>query len=134
MNAAAADEPTTGSAPLLLGLRTTIYPAPDLPAATAWFTEILGFGPYFDEPFYVGFEVGGYELGLDPNRDPAAGASTLWGVTDIEAACARLLAAGATPESEIQEVGEGIKVASVRVPGGAELGLIENPHFSLPPA
>ncbi len=131
---AAADDPTTPTAALLLGLRTTIYPAPDLAASTAWFTEVLGFGPYFDEPFYVGFEVAGYELGLDPNRDPAAGVSTLWGVADIAAARARLLALGATAEGEIQEVGDGIKVASVRMPGGAELGIIENPNFAVPPA
>ncbi len=119
---------------MFLGLRTAIYPTDDLARSKAWYTDLLGVGPYFDEPFYVGFEVGGYELGLDPNRDPAAGVSTLWGVADIEAAHARLLALGAIAEGEIQEVGDGIKVASVRVPGGAELGIIENPHFALPPA
>ena len=49
------------------GLRSVIYPAPDLPASRAWFASLLGTEPYFDEPFYVGFSVGGYELGLDPN-------------------------------------------------------------------
>ena len=62
------------------GLRTVIYPAPDLAAAKAWWTELLGFGPYFDEPFYAGFEVAGYELGLLPDADPALGALTYWGV------------------------------------------------------
>lgn len=51
---------------MFLGLRTVIYPAPDLDAAKAWFTEVLGREPYFDQSFYVGFEVGGYELGLSP--------------------------------------------------------------------
>src|SRR5438552_6790905 len=54
----------------LLGLRTLIYPVTDLDAAKAWFTELVGFGPYFDEPFFVGFSVGGYELGLLPDGDP----------------------------------------------------------------
>ena len=58
---------------MFLGLRTVIYPAPDLEAMKAWFAALLGIGPYFDQPFYVGFEVGGYELGLDPSADPAAG-------------------------------------------------------------
>ena len=55
-----------------LGLRTVIYPAPDLAAAKAWWTEFLAMEPYFDEPFYVGFNPGGYELGLLPDADPAA--------------------------------------------------------------
>ena len=51
---------------MLLGLRTVIYPAPDLAAAKRWFGAVLGVEPYFDEPFYVGFSVGGYELGSTP--------------------------------------------------------------------
>ena len=53
----------------MLGLRTVIHPVADLVGAKAWFTDLLGFGPYFDEPFYVGFEVAGYELGLLPVAD-----------------------------------------------------------------
>ncbi len=51
---------------MFLGLRTVIYPAPDLAAAKAWYTRLLGVEPYFDEPFYVGFSVAGYELALGP--------------------------------------------------------------------
>src|SRR5256886_3805100 len=54
---------------MVLGLRTAIYPAPDLAAAKRWYTDMLGVAPYFDEPFYVGFSVGGFELGLLPNAD-----------------------------------------------------------------
>ena len=50
-----------------LGLRTAIYHAPDLGKVKSWYSRILGFEPYFDRPFYVGFNVGGYELGLDPD-------------------------------------------------------------------
>ena len=53
----------------LLGLRTVIHPVADLVGAKQWFTDLLGFGPYFDEPFYVGFEVAGYELGLLPDAE-----------------------------------------------------------------
>jgi len=67
----------------LQGLRTVIYPSPDLDAAKTWWTGFLGFGPYFDEPFYVGFNVGGYELGLLPNADLSEGALTYWGVADV---------------------------------------------------
>ena len=53
---------------MLLGLRTAIYHVDDIEKAKNWYSSILGFGPYFDEPFYVGFNVGGYELGLQPDE------------------------------------------------------------------
>jgi predicted enzyme related to lactoylglutathione lyase len=118
----------TNDAPLL-GLRTVIYPAPDLAATKAAFTAALGIEPYFDQPFYVGYEVGGYELGLDPSADPDGGVVAFWGVAGIDAAVARLVAGGAEVRSPANEVGEGIKVATLALAGGALLGLIENPHF-----
>jgi len=112
---------------VFLGLRTIIYPAPDLVASKAWFTQLLGADPYFDEAFYVGFDVAGYELGLDPNGDQATG------VADADVALAELLAAGATPRGGVQDVGAGIRAATVLEPvAGAVLGIIENPHFQLP--
>jgi len=77
--------------------------------------------------------VAGYELGLNPNVDPEAGAISYWGVGDLDAAVATLLEAGAREGSGIQDTGGGIRVAEVIEPGGAVVGLIENPHFSLPP-
>ncbi|MFI9789133.1 VOC family protein [Kitasatospora sp. NPDC051984] len=109
-----------------------IYPAPDLAAAKVWWTSVLGVEPYFDEPFYVGFNVGGYELSLDPNGDPAAGPVTYWGVRDADVALKSVVAAGATVRSAVQEVGGGIRVATVVEPTGAVVGLIENPQFVLP--
>jgi predicted enzyme related to lactoylglutathione lyase len=113
----------------LEGLRTVIYPAPDLDEAKRWWTGLLGKGPYFDEPFYVGFEVGGYELGLLPTADPAEGALTYWGVADVAAAVEAAVAAGASEHTPAAEVGEGIVTATVTTPSGAILGLIYNPHF-----
>lgn len=117
---------------MFLGLRTTIYPAPDLAASRAWFSALLGADPYFDEPFYVGFDVAGYELALDPAGDVATGPVTYWGVPDVDTALAQLLAIGATAHSDVHDVGGGIRVATVLEPGGAVLGIIENPHFRLP--
>ena len=115
---------------MLLGLRTAIYPAPDLAAAKAWYTAVIGHGPYFDQLFYVGFEVGGYELGLLPEASPGtAGPQPLWGVADADAAHARLLALGARPLQPVTEVGDGIRVAAVLDPFGNRFGIIENPHF-----
>jgi catechol 2,3-dioxygenase-like lactoylglutathione lyase family enzyme len=114
----------------LLGLRTVIYPAPDLEAAKAWWTTLLGVTPYFDEAFYVGFSVGGYELGLLPTADPADGALTYWGVADVSAAVAASIAQGATEHTPAAEVGDDIVTATVRTPQGTIVGFIYNPHFS----
>lgn len=116
-----------------LGLRTVIYAAPNLAETKAWYTKVLGIAPYFDQPFYVGFSVGGYELGLDPNATPANGSTlTYWGVANIETGVQNLLDLGAMAETPITDVGEGIKVATVCDPFGNVVGLIENPHFTLP--
>jgi catechol 2,3-dioxygenase-like lactoylglutathione lyase family enzyme len=113
----------------LLGLRTAIYVSPDLDAAKAWFTELLGFGPYFDEPFFVGFNVGGYELGLLPDGDPADGVLTYWGVPDVEAAMAHAIGQGAAVHAPATEVGDRIVTGTVRTPMGSIIGFIFNPHF-----
>lgn len=115
---------------MILGLRTAIYPVPDLAAAKRWYTEMLGHPPYFDEPFFVGFSVGGFELGLLPDALPGiTGPQPLWGVENIESAFARLLELGATALEPVTEAGEGIKVAAVRDPFGNRFGIIENPMF-----
>jgi predicted enzyme related to lactoylglutathione lyase len=122
---------------VLLGLRTVIYKVPDLARAKAWYGELFGIAPYFDEPFYVGFNVGGYELGLDPDvggRGPGPGGATAyWGVRDLAAALERVAARGAAVDAPAQDVGGGIRVATVADPFGNQIGLIENPHFQLPP-
>jgi lactoylglutathione lyase len=78
----------------LLGLRTVIYKVDDLPKAKEWYSKVLNQSPYFDEPFYVGFNVAGYELGLHPKEDTASASSNevvYWGVKDIQKTYSRLL-------------------------------------------
>lgn len=118
-----------------LGLRTAAYSARDLGAATAWYRKVLEIDPYFDEPFYVGFNVGGFELGITPDdhaaHDRQAAGVAYWGVTDANAAYARLMALGATDHEPVQDVGGDIRVGSVRDPFGNLLGVIENPSFHI---
>lgn len=118
---------------ILKGLRTVIYGVTDLERAKKWYADALGIEPYFDMPFYVGFNVGGYELGLDPNAGAtgAGGCTAYWGVDDVVKAVAHMESTGATVHSPVNEVGEGIKVASVRDPFGNLIGIVENPHFDL---
>lgn len=123
-----------------LGLRTAIYIVRDLAAARDWYAGVVGAAPYFDEPFYVGFSVGGFELGLMPAEDRSAGSGqaadapgvggtrAYWGVADADAALARLVDAGATVRDAVQDVGGGIRTATVLDPFGNVLGIIENPH------
>ncbi|MDP1580763.1 MAG: VOC family protein [Candidatus Didemnitutus sp.] len=119
--------------PALKGLRTVIYPAPDLARAKEWYARALGLAPYFDEPFYVGFNVGGFELGLLPDAPVASapsGVLSYWGVDDVPKAFAQLLAQGATAHEEPKNVGGEIVVASVLDPFGNIIGLIDNPDFN----
>ena len=115
---------------MILGLRSAIYPVDDLKAAKQWYGRVLDVTPYFDEPFYVGFSVGGFELGLIPDGEPGtAGVRAYWGVPDADDAFDRLLMLGATSEEPVKDVGAGIKVASVRDPFGNVFSIIENPNF-----
>jgi predicted enzyme related to lactoylglutathione lyase len=116
---------------MIQGLRTVIYRVADLAQAKAWYNRVLEQEPYFDQPFYVGYSVGGFELGLVPDGKPGPGGTVAyWGVSDAAAALERLQALGATVCEPLQDVGEGIRVGAVNDPFGNTFGVIENPHFS----
>ena len=120
---------------MVLGLRTAIYHVPDLHAAKAWYAAAFEAQPYFEEPFYVGFNIGGYELGLDPDmsvgKAGAGGVVAFWGAKDVDQAVRHFVQCGATVRAAVQDVGGGIKVATVSDPFGNLIGLIENPNFQL---
>jgi len=119
---------------MIKGLRTVVYPAADLAAARDWYAQAFETAAYFDQPFYVGFAIGGFELGLIPAEKftaAHAGSMVYWGVDDIEAETGRLVALGATVHGAIEEVGEGIKTVELADPFGNLLCLIYNPHFDL---
>ena len=121
---------------MIKGLATVIYHVSNIDRAKAWYAAAFQQAPYFDQPFYVGFNIGGYELGLDPNpggTPPGPGGTVAyWRVASIDDAMRQFVAAGATLQQAAHDVGEGIKVGSVADPFGNIIGLIENPHFSLP--
>lgn len=119
------------------GLRTAKYTATDLAAAKKWYADVLGSAPYFDEPFYVGFNVGGFELGITPDvvahPERREAGIAYWGVADASRTYARLIAKGAKEFEPLQEVGSGIKIGAVRDPFGNIFGVIENPQFRYVP-
>lgn len=120
----------------MLGLRTTIYKVNDIQKATEWYSKAFETQPYFNETFYVGFNIKGYELGLQPEENPtldkAESVVAYWGVENIQDNYDRLIELGATEHEKPQNVGGEIVTASVKDPFGNIIGLIYNPHFQLP--
>ena len=117
----------------ILGLRTTIYKVGDINIAKGWYAEAFQVEPYFDEPFYVGFNVAGYELGLMEEDISAANKTTnvlsYWGVENIEQAVEGFIKLGAVEDTKPTNVGGEIMVATVKDPWGNAIGLIYNPDF-----
>jgi predicted enzyme related to lactoylglutathione lyase len=120
---------------MILGLRTVIYRVSDLDRAVAWYSAVFETKPYCEFPFYVGFNIGGFELGVDPDLSEGpvgpGGSVAYWGVDAIEPAFERFVSLGASVVIPVKDVGAGIKVATVSDSDGNLIGLIENPHFSL---
>lgn len=116
----------------ILGLSTAAYIVPDLEAAKAWYSKAFGIDPYFDEPFYVGFNINGFELGLQPEEcERVAGNSPVayWAVPDAAAAFDHFVACGAAEVESPNEVGGGVVVATVKDPWDNLIGIIFNPAF-----
>jgi lactoylglutathione lyase len=118
-----------------LGLRTVGYKVADIQKAKEWYTSVFRVKPYFDEAFYVGFNIGGYELGLMPEEKPVKSktdnVTIYWGVENIKESFDHLIKMGATPHEEPQNVGGDIMVASVKDPWENVIGIIYNPDFNL---
>ena len=119
----------------ILGLRTTVYKVSDIIEAKLWYAKAFQVEPYFDEPFYVGFKVAGYELGLIeddvPAADKTANVITYWGVENIEQEVQRFIGLGAAEDTMPTNVGGKIVIASVKDPWENVIGLIYNPEFEL---
>lgn len=119
----------------ILGLRTTIYRVDDIEKAKIWYEEAFGVNPYFDEPFYVGFNIGGYELGLQPEEKPSTEKTesvvSYWGVDNIEKVYQHLIENGAIENEKPRNVGGNIMTATVKDPWGNVIGIIYNPEFKI---
>lgn len=119
----------------ILGLRTTIYKVDDIGAAKQWYAKAFQIEPYFDEPFYIGFNVAGYELGLFKDDTPAdqksSNVESYWGIEDIDRTFKRFIELGASEHTKPANVGGEIVIATVKDPWGNVIGLIYNPEFKL---
>ena len=110
------------------GVKTIIFPVSDIAQAKAIFAALLGVEPATDESYYVGYPVGGQDVGLDPNGHGKGmtGPVAYWHVDDIEASLQRLLDAGAETRQAIREVGGGRRVATVVDGDGNAIGLLQD--------
>ncbi|REJ76453.1 MAG: VOC family protein [Acidobacteria bacterium] len=115
-----------------IGLATSAYFVPDLEKGKAWYAKAFCVEPYFDEPFYVGFDINGYELGIQPadeNRQTGNSTIAYWAVKDIHEMYKRFIELGATEHEKPMDVGGGVVVAAVKDPWDNLIGLIFNPEF-----
>ena len=116
----------------MLGLRTTVYKVNNLREAKNWYRKAFQLEPYFDESFYVGFNVGGFELGLLPaETKKGENVVAYWGVDDIQESYRNLLGIGGKCHEAPHNVGGELMVASVFDPWDNIVGLIYNPYFQL---
>jgi predicted enzyme related to lactoylglutathione lyase len=83
-------------------IRSLVIPVSDLDAAKALYTTLLG-APHTDQPYYVGYNVDGFEVSLAPG-DVAGGPVAFADVEDLDSTRATLLAAGATERSAPRQV------------------------------
>ncbi len=127
------------------GLATVSIYAEDVPAARAWYTEVLETEAYYAvppapaPPAYVEFRVGDDEVewGIIDRKYAPGGASgspggaiVFWHVDDLDATLARLLDHGAVEYEPLTERGAGFRTASVVDPFGNVLGVMHNPHYA----
>ena len=112
------------------GLGSIVFPVDDLEKGKAIFTALFGQGPHTDTPYYVGYNVNGLEIALNPNaraQGQEYGVS-YWTTDDIAAEIERLVAAGATVVSPPAEVGGGTTIATIADASGNRIGLISGPE------
>lgn len=112
-----------------LGMNTfdnIIYTVSDLDAAKTIHRALLGTEPHTDQPYYVGFNVSGVEIGLTPRSEDSRTVPVAHiRVPDIQVALDEAQKVGATLVDEPRDVGGGTLVATVSDPDGTILGLVQ---------
>jgi predicted enzyme related to lactoylglutathione lyase len=109
------------------GMKTVMYPVTDIAAAKQLYSKLFGVAPYMDETYYVGFNVGGQDIGLDPNGHDKGMTAPVgyWHVDDINESLEELVAAGAETDQPVRDVGGGKLIATVKDADGNVVGLLQ---------
>lgn len=103
-----------------------VIPVGDLAGATTFYTTAWGVEPHTDTPYYVGFDVDGQEIGLNPNgeAEQMTGPVVYWHTDDLAAKVAEVEEAGGTVVRPVSEVGGGTSLALLTDPSGNQVGFI----------
>ena len=102
-------------------IRSLVIPVSDLDAAKAVYTALLG-SPHTDESYYVGYNINGFEVALNPAGE-GGGPVAFADVEDLDATRATLLAAGATDRSAPRQVATEARVCVLADADGNPIGL-----------
>lgn len=106
------------------GIKTVLYPVKDIKKATTLFRKFLGIDPYADQPYYVGFKIDDQDIGLVPDN-PEGGVVAFYHVGDIKNSLRILVDGGANIIQDIQNVGGGRLIATVKDKDGNIIGLVQ---------
>lgn len=111
------------------GIKTIIYPVSDINTAKAFYANLTGSTPSVDQPYYVQFNIGDLDIGLDPNaaKKGITMPVVFYQVDDIQVALQSLLDAGAQPNEPVKDVGYGKLIATVKDTSGTIVGLLQMP-------
>jgi len=102
-------------------IRSLVIPVSDLDAAKAIYTALFG-APHTDQPYYVGYNVDGFEVSLAPGDD-TGGPVAYADVDELDATRATLLAAGANERTAPRQVTPGARVCVLDDADGNPIGL-----------
>ena len=111
------------------GIQTILFPTSDIEATKQLFTRLLGTEPFVDEAYYVGFQIGDIQVGIDPTGGDRGmtGATPFFEVDDIRAAVDELRASGADLVEDVRSVGAGKQIAMLSDSEGSMIGLAQTP-------
>jgi predicted enzyme related to lactoylglutathione lyase len=102
-------------------IRSLVIPVSDLDATKSVYTALLG-APHTDQPYYVGYNVDGFEVSLAPG-DGTGGPVAYIDVEDLDASREALLAAGATERDAPRQVAPEARVCVLVDGDGNPIGL-----------
>jgi len=110
-------------------INLVVYPVRDIARAKTLYSKLLGVEPYAENAYYVGFRVGGQEIGLDPNghKQGLTGPIGYWQVNDVKTSLRQLVDAGAQVQQDVKDVGGGKLIAWVKDADGNITGLVQSP-------
>jgi predicted enzyme related to lactoylglutathione lyase len=106
-------------------IKVIVYPVSDVEKAKSFYSAFLGTKPYVDSPYYIGYRVGDFELGLDPNSK--VGPIAYIDVTDIKSSIESMVEAGAEIVQEPKDVANGLLVAQLKDADGNMIGFRQQP-------